>query len=107
MDKPKCKNDDCEVVQANAGITSNIPYWYCKDCKVEVEERDPHLDLQMEFERLTKMDLRVIDGIPPGPIEIDPKEIDKAIEQIEAAKVALEENPCAPRNREWYMTPRK
>lgn len=34
---PKCECGD-KAVLANAGVITDIPYWYCRKCKIEVYE---------------------------------------------------------------------
>jgi len=36
--RPKCRGCYKEAVPADAGILRSIPYWYCRVCKVEVDE---------------------------------------------------------------------
>lgn len=35
---PKCKGCYKQAVVADAGLIRSIPYWYCRTCKVEVDE---------------------------------------------------------------------
>lgn len=38
MKTPSCKNCHNLAVPANAGIFKSIPYFYCRNCKIEVNE---------------------------------------------------------------------
>ena len=45
---PICKICGKEAVQANAGVYSQIFYWYCRNCKIEVDNYGYKIDVKKD-----------------------------------------------------------
>lgn len=65
MKAPSCKKCKKEVVLADAGVLTSKPYWYCRVCKIEVDDagyafnpNDPKKDLDNYFaDEISRLDL--------------------------------------------------
>lgn len=109
---PRCKSRECNVIEANAGVFSDIPYWYCRDCKVEVK----HPEIRENFTVYGGSNTTVRafdDGVNYDEDEVAQlNKILKSMSPDSFKKVTrtpilpeLEPNPCAPRNKDWNTKP--
>jgi hypothetical protein len=50
---PKCKDENCEVVKTNCkfygNVTAEDEYWYCRTCKLELEDTPSPWDLDYAY----------------------------------------------------------
>lgn len=83
MDKaPECPKCADIAVQRNAGLNSNIPYWYCQTCKDEVKEEDTLTEIKIVDKETgeeiykgrgkIKVDFSKAKIYPPGKYSNDP-----------------------------------